>query len=271
MLYLIATPIGNLSDLSFRAVDTLKSCDYILCEDTRHSGILLKHYQIEKPLKSYYRFNENAELEPIVQDLLKGLQIALISDAGTPILCDPGHLLIKRCRDEGIEVSAIGGPCAALLALILSGFDPLPFQFVGFLPKKPSELKRILSELFLYEGTSIAYESPHRILDTLAAANELGPQRVFCIARELTKLHEECLKGTPQSLLQHFQQHPPRGEFVLLIERSEEEEDWSSLSLKEHVEEVQKKWGLSLNQAIKTVAQIRKLPKRTVYQEIHNS
>jgi 16S rRNA (cytidine1402-2'-O)-methyltransferase len=271
VLYLIATPIGNLSDFSSRAVETLKGCDYILCEDTRHSGVLLRHYQIEKPLKSYYRFNESAELEPILNDLRNDLQIALISDAGTPLLCDPGHLLVKRCREENIPVTAVGGPCAALLALVLSGFDPLPFQFVGFLPKKRGELKRMLSELFLYEGTSIAYESPHRILDTLTLAHELAPQRNLGISRELTKVHEEWVEGTPLQLMERFQRHPPKGEFVLLFERSSDEDDWSHLTLKEHVELVQRQWGFSLNEAIKAVAQVRKLSKRTVYQEIHHS
>jgi 16S rRNA (cytidine1402-2'-O)-methyltransferase len=271
VLYLVATPIGNLSDLSFRAVETLKSCDYILCEDTRHSSYLLKHYEINKPLKSYHRFNENKELEAIMEDLRAGRHIALISDAGTPILCDPGHLLIKKCREENVEVSAIGGPCAALLALTLSGFDPLPFQFVGFLPKKQSELTQLLSQLFLYEGTTIAYETPHRIIETLEIANSLAPERILCVMRELTKLHEEHLTGNANTLLAHFKKNPPKGELVFLIERSYEKEDWSHLSLKEHVEAVQKKWDLSLNDAIKTVAQIRKLPKRTVYQEIHKN
>ncbi len=269
MLYLVATPIGNLSDLSYRAVDVLKSCDYILCEDTRHSSHLLKHYQIQRPLKSYHMFNESKELEPIIEDLKNGLKLALISDAGTPVLCDPGHLLIQKCREEKIEVTGIGGPCAAILALILSGFDPLPFQFIGFLPKKQTELKRLLTQLFLYEGTSIAYETPHRIEETLTEASSIDPARKFCIVRELTKLHEECLIGTAEELLSHFKQKPPRGELVLLIERSAETIDWSHLSLKEHVLSVQQQWDLSLNDAIKMVAKIRGVPKRSVYQEIH--
>lgn len=271
MLYLVATPIGNLSDLSFRAVETLKSCDYILCEDTRHSQHLLHHYQIHRPLKSYHKFNESKELEAIVSDLQKGMHIALISDAGTPLLCDPGYQLVKKCREEKIEVTAIGGPCSPILALSLSGFDPLPFQFVGFLPKKQKELTQLLSQIFLYEGTTIAFETPHRIVETLSIAHSIDPKRNFCIARELTKLHEECIKGTAQEILEHFQNHPPRGELVFLIERSYQQEDWSHLSLKEHVASVQEQWNLSLNDAIKTVAQIRKLPKRFVYQEIHKN
>ncbi len=271
VLYLIATPIGNLSDLSFRAAEILKSCDYILCEDTRHSSHLLSHYQISKTLKSYHRFNESKGLDAILEDLRKGLSIALISDAGTPILCDPGHFLIKKCREEHIGVTAIGGPCAALLALTLSGFDPLPFQFVGFLPKKQSELAQLLSQILLYEGTSIAYETPHRIIETLELMSTLAPERNLCVMRELTKMHEEFLKGTASSLIAHFKEHSPRGELVFLIERSHQEEDWSYLSVKEHVAAVQKQWNLSLNDAIKTVAQIRKVSKRTVYQDIHKS
>ena len=210
MLYLVATPIGNLSDLSLRAIETLKSCDYILCEDTRHSSHLLHHYQIQKPLKSYHRFNESKELDPIIQDLKNGLNIALISDAGTPILCDPGHLLVKQCREERLEVTAIGGPCATILALILSGFDPIPFQFIGFLPKKQTELTHLLTQLFIYEGTSIAYETPHRIEETLKLIHSMAPERALCIMRELTKIHEDCLKGTAQELLAHFELHPPK-------------------------------------------------------------
>ncbi len=271
MLYLIATPIGNLSDLSFRAVETLKSCDYILCEDTRHSSRLLNHYDIHKPLKSYHKFNESKELDTIIEDLKKGLNISLISDAGTPTLCDPGHLLIQQCRQEKLDITAIGGPCAAILALILSGFDPIPFQFIGFLPKKQSELTRQLTQLLTYEGTSIAYETPHRILETLELIKAIAPKRTLAIARELTKIHEECLTGSAEELLAHFHSHPPKGELVMLIERAQEQIDWSHLSLHEHVVAVQKEWNLSLNEAIKTVAQIRGIPKRAVYQEIHKN
>jgi 16S rRNA (cytidine1402-2'-O)-methyltransferase len=178
---------------------------------------------------------------------------------------------VKQCREKGLGVTAVGGPCAALLALTLSGFDPLPFQFVGFLPKKQSELSQSLSHIFLYQGTSIAYETSHRILKTLAFIESLAPDRTLCIARELTKLHEECLKGLARELLNHFMQHPPKGEMVLLVERSYQEKNWDHLSLQEHVEWVQNQWKLSLNEAIKEVAKMRELPKRMVYQEMHGT
>lgn len=270
MLYLIATPIGNLADFSQRAVEILKNSDYILCEDTRHSAHLLKHYQISTPLRSYHSFNERKELDAIVNDLKNQKTLALISDAGTPVLCDPGHLLVECCREQGIEVTSIGGPCAALLALISSGLPPLPFQFLGFLPKKATELNHHIRKMFTYEGTSIAYETPHRIEKTLEAIAAIDPSYPLCIARELTKLHEEFLFGNAPFLLEHFAKTPPRGELVLLTGPTPSPpDDWSYLSLKEHVLQVQKTWNLSFTEAIKRVAEIRQLPKRTVYQSLH--
>ncbi len=270
MLYLVATPIGNLADFSYRAVEVLNQCDYILCEDTRHSARLLQHYQIKKKLKSYHQFNEKKSLDAIIDDLKLNLNLALLSDAGTPILCDPGYLLVERCRQEGIPVTSIGGPCAALLGLICSGFNPIPFQFVGFLPKKTSELHLTLTRLLAYEGTSVAYEAPHRIEHTLRAITPLAPHRYLCIARELTKWHEESLIGTASDLLTHFKINPPKGEMVLIIKAPQAEENWSELSLTEHVSQIQRQWDLSLNEAIKRVAEMRGLSKRTVYQAIHH-
>lgn len=270
MLYLIATPIGNLADISYRAVEVLKQCDTIFCEDTRHSRHLLLHYQIDKPLKSFHRFNETQREEELIADLQAGQQIALISDAGTPTLCDPGHMLVKRCRELGIPVTSLPGPCAAIVALTLSGFEPLPFQFIGFLPKKSSELQVAIQHILTYEGTTIAYESPHRIEETLSIIAEHAPLRKLGIARELTKLYEECLLGTPEELQHHFRTHPPRGEIVLLISPGEEVIDWSGLSLKEHVDLLYQRGGLSINDAIKMVAELRHVPKRTVYQAFHH-
>ncbi len=270
MLYLVSTPIGNLSDFSFRAVEVLKTCDYILCEDTRHSRGLLKHYDIHVPLKSFHKFNETRAEEMVLEDLRAGKTIAVISDAGTPLISDPGQELVVRCRAEGLPVSAIPGACAVIDALVLSGLPSTPFQFVGFLPKKEKELQTALSQALMYPGTTIAYESPHRIEETLAAIFRLSPERKLCVARELTKLHEECLQGTPKDLTDHFAKHPPRGEMVLLISPPSAHISYENLSLQELVEMLQKDLSLTRQEAIKMAAQMRHLPKREVYKHFTN-
>jgi 16S rRNA (cytidine1402-2'-O)-methyltransferase len=270
VLYLVSTPIGNLADFSFRAVETLKKCDYILCEDTRHSRFLLEHYGIQTPLKSFHKFNEARALEQIISDLKEGKTLALISDAGTPLISDPGQELVVHCRAEGIAVSAIPGACAVIDALVLSGLTSTPFQFIGFLPKKEKELHTTLSQALLYLGTTIAYESPHRIEETLSAIAKIDPKRKLSIARELTKLHEEVLSGTGDELLAHFKKNPPRGEIVLLLSPPQEKLMYENLTLQELVEMLQKELKLSKTEAIKMAAQMRQLPKREVYKHFTN-
>ena len=270
MLYLVSTPIGNLADFSFRAVETLKKCDYILCEDTRHSHVLLEHYKIQTPLKAFHKFNEAKAKEQILSDLQAGKTLALISDAGTPLISDPGQDLVSLCREEGIQVTAVPGACAAINALVISGFPSAPFQYVGFLPKKEKELQSILSQILLYSGTTTAYESPHRIVETLACISQLDPARKLCVARELTKLHEECLLGTASELLTHFNANPPRGEIVLLFSPPPERISYEHLSLQELVEMLQRELSLSKSDAIKMAAQMRHLPKREVYKHFTN-
>jgi 16S rRNA (cytidine1402-2'-O)-methyltransferase len=270
VLYLVSTPIGNLADFSYRAVEILKKCDYILCEDTRHSRGLLDHYGILAPLHSFHKFNEARTEQGVVEDLKAGKMIALISDAGTPLISDPGQKLVSCCRSDGIAVSAIPGPCALIDALVLSGLPSTPFQFIGFLPKKAKELQTALSQILLYTGTSVAYESPHRIEETLVLFLQLSPSRKLCVARELTKLYEECLSGTAEELLAHFKKNPPRGEMVLLISPPEEQIFYEHLSLQELVEMLQKDLHLSKGEAIKIAAQMRHLPKRKVYKHFTN-
>src|SRR3990167_5491416 len=181
MLYIVATPIGNLDDFSKRAVDTLSSCDAILCEDTRRSSILLNRYGIQKPLISYHKFKEKASLEKILTDLQSGQNLALISDAGTPCINDPGQILVQACIEKGIEVTAIPGACSVIQALVLSGFDTSSFQFIGFLPKSgQSALKRALH----YPGTTVCFESPERLISTLEEILALDPDRELAVARE---------------------------------------------------------------------------------------
>jgi 16S rRNA (cytidine1402-2'-O)-methyltransferase len=267
-LYLVATPIGNLADFTFRAVETLKSCDYLLCEDTRHSGILLKHYGIKKTLRSFHKFNERKMEEAVIADLKAGKIIGLLSDAGTPGIADPGALLIQRCHEEKIAISALPGPCSALLGLILSGLDTTRFQFFGFLPKD-NALKGVLQELLDYPFTTICYETPHRICKTLEHLLKLDPNREIAIARELTKTFEEILKGSVHKLHQHFKDHPPKGEFVLIL--SGKPPSAPSLVSLEEIKKLQKEFHLSAKQAIKLLTQLKKIPKKGIYKALlHN-
>jgi 16S rRNA (cytidine1402-2'-O)-methyltransferase len=263
LLYLVSTPIGNLEDISFRAIDTLKICDLIFCEDTRRSSILLNHYGIQKKLLSYHKFNEKKSLNEILSDLEAGVKIALISDAGTPCINDPGHILVEACVERKIPFTLIPGPCSPIQALVLSGLDTTRFQYIGFLPK--SGIKTILRQALSYPGTTIALESPSRMIETLTEIQKLDAERRVAIAREMTKTFEECLRGTATQLLSHFETHPPRGEMVLVIAGGGVQED---LSIEESIEMLNENHGLSIKEAIKVAALIKKVPKREVYQYI---
>ncbi|MFT4553019.1 MAG: 16S rRNA (cytidine1402-2'-O)-methyltransferase [Chlamydiales bacterium] len=268
VLYLVATPIGNLSDMTYRAVEVLQSCDYILCEDTRHSSVLLKHYDIKKPLKSYHKFNEASREDELIIDLHDGKSIALISDAGTPGIADPGTRLVEKAVEEGISVTSIPGACAAVTALSCSGLNTELFQFVGFLPKKQQELSNTLREILQYRGTTICYESPNRLIKTLEIIHELAAERKVSVGRELTKKFEETIRGKAMDLISRFKEKAPKGEIVLMISGKENESiDWTSLSLEEHVKLVEEDYGVSKKEAIKVVAQLRGVPKRDVYKE----
>ncbi len=217
MLYLVATPIGNLADITYRAVETLKGCDIILCEDTRHSRILLRHYAIDKPLKSFHMFNEKSREDGLIQELKEGKTIALISDAGTPGISDPGERLVRRCVACGIRVEALPGPCSLILGVILSGFPVEPFQFCGFLPRRSGGLKTALTHYLAYEGTTVCFETANRLLKTLPVLHILDPERPIAVARELTKKFEDVQRGSAQNLIDYFTKRPPKGEVVLVI------------------------------------------------------
>jgi 16S rRNA (cytidine1402-2'-O)-methyltransferase len=268
LLYLIATPIGNLSDFSFRAVETCQKCDYLLCEDTRRSSILLKHYDIHKPLKSYHLFNESAKLNQVLKDLESGLEIGLISDGGTPALCDPGELLVKTCREKQLPITTIPGPCALIQALISSGFPTHPFQFLGFMPRKETEILHILPSIFSYPGTSIFYESPQRLLSTLLVISRIAPETQVAVARELTKTYEEVLSFSALEAHAHFLEKPVKGEVVLLIKGMEE--SFASKEPKELVDELIATYKISLTEAIKTAAHLLKMPKQNIYKMFHS-
>ena len=217
MLYLVATPIGNLGDISRRAIEVLEKSDLVLCEDTRYSRNLLLHLKIRKPLISLHRFNERSRQDRIIQVLKEGQTVSVISDAGTPCVNDPGGRLVERCIEEDLPFTAVPGACSYIQALVLSGFDTRRFQCLGFLPRKKGEKANFLTSALDYAGTSIAFESPHRLIDTLRILGRVVPERQIAIAREMTKAFEECLRGTAASLLEHFGDRRVKGEIVLVI------------------------------------------------------
>jgi 16S rRNA (cytidine1402-2'-O)-methyltransferase len=217
MLYVVATPIGNLSDITLRALEILKDVDLVAAEDTRHSGILLKHYQIAKPLISYHEHNEAMRTAQLVERLAAGEKIALITDAGTPGVSDPGARLIRECIKRGLDFTIIPGPSSILTALVGSGFSAEKFFFGGFLPIKSGQRERELRAAATREETSIYFESPYRLTKTLKASIDVLQDRQLCVARELTKKFEEFRRGAAADLLAHYEKHPPKGEIVLLI------------------------------------------------------
>jgi 16S rRNA (cytidine1402-2'-O)-methyltransferase len=270
LLYLVATPIGNLADITQRALEILKACDYILCEDTRHSLSLLTHYSIQNPLKSYHKFSDDSRTKEIIQDLLSGSTIALISDAGTPGISDPGTHLVQQCIEHGVNVIAIPGACAAITALSCSGLNTDRFQFFGFLPRKSSELKRTLQEILTYPGTTICYESPNRLIDALKTLNELAPNRRVVVGRELTKKFEEMQRGIPSELISYWETNTLKGEIVLLIsgEKQPAKEEWDKLTPEQHVAFLEETYQLSRQEAIKMAAKMRGVPKRDIYNKM---
>src|SRR6266581_787852 len=217
MLYVVATPIGNLGDITLRAIEALKSADVVAAEDTRRSGMLLKHFGIKKPFISYHEHNEATRTIELVERLGRGENVALITDAGTPGLSDPGLRLIRECIKREVPFTIIPGPSSILTALLGSGFSTDKFCFRGFLPVKSGQRERELRAAIGREETAIFFESPYRLTKTLAACIDIAPDRRLCVARELTKKFEEFQRGTAVELLAHYQAHPPKGEIVLMI------------------------------------------------------
>ena len=217
MLYEVATPIGNLGDITLRALEVLKHVDLVAAEDTRHSGILLKHYQIDKPLISYHEHNEAMRTAQLVERLAAGENIALITDAGTPGLSDPGARLIRECIKRELPFTVIPGSSSISTALVGSGFPAEKFFFGGFVPIKSGQRERELRAAADRNETSIYFESPYRLMKTLKACIDIVQDRQLCVARELTKKFEELRRGTSAELLAHYEKHPPKGEIVLLI------------------------------------------------------
>jgi 16S rRNA (cytidine1402-2'-O)-methyltransferase len=218
MLYIVPTPIGNLEDMTFRAIQVLKNCDVILSEDTRTSSVLLRHFMIDRPLWAFHAFNEHRALSGIIDHLKQGKNIALISDAGTPGISDPGFLLVRQCVMEGISVSCLPGATAFVPALVSSGMSTDKFYFEGFLPHKKGRQTR-LKYLATLDVTIILYESPHRLLKCLEEIRDfLGPERRVCVAREISKKFETILTQVVTESIEHFKANPPKGEIVIVIE-----------------------------------------------------
>src|SRR5712691_4695296 len=219
MLYVVATPIGNLGDITLRALEILKDVDLVAAEDTRHSGILLKHYQISKPLISYHEHNEAMRAAQLVERLATGENIALITDAGTPGISDPGARLIRECIKRELPFTIIPGPSSILTALVGSGFSSEKFFFGGFLSNKSGRRERELRAAAARDETTIFFESPYRLIKTLNACIDIMQDRQLCVARELTKKFEEFRRGTARELLAHYAKHPAKGEIVLVVSR----------------------------------------------------
>ncbi len=217
MLYVVATPIGNLGDITLRALDVLKDVDLVAAEDTRHSGILLKHFGIKKPFLSYHQHNEAMRTAQLVERLAAGENVALITDAGMPGFSDPGARLIRECIRRELPFTILPGPSAILTALAGSGFSMEKFCFRGFLPVKSGQRERELRAAGEREETTVFFESPYRLVKTLTACSEIMPERSLCVARELTKKFEEFRRGTAAELLAHYEARPPKGEIVFVI------------------------------------------------------
>jgi 16S rRNA (cytidine1402-2'-O)-methyltransferase len=271
-LYLVATPIGNLEDITLRALRILKEVDQIACEDTRHSLKLLNHYDIHKPLISYHEHNEMTRAPELVLAMENGSSIALVSDAGMPLVSDPGHRLVTLAIRHHIPVVPIPGPAALLAALSASGLPNEEFLFVGFLPARSGERRRALEHLRIEERTMIFYEAPHRIADTVADALAILGNRPACLAREVTKLHEEFRRGKLFDLVQSLGAHPAKGEITLLIGAPEPAEPGAhadtSQSLAARVQELIHQAKLDRKEALKLAAKERGITRRDAYRQL---
>lgn len=269
-LYLVPTPIGNLEDMTFRAVKTLQTVDLIASEDTRNTQKLLNHFEVKVPQKSLHEHNYNERIPELMNFLKEGSSIAQVSDAGMPSISDPGHELVVACIEENIPVVALPGATAGMTALIASGLMPQPFLFYGFLQRKRSIQKRELEELKKQTATLVFYESPHRIKETLKNLLEILGNREVVICRELTKLYEEYLRGTAEEVIDYLSEHALKGECCLLVSGATdaEEEEVFEGTLKEQVEALILD-GTSSKEAIKIVAKRHGLKKQDVYKEYH--
>ena len=273
-LYLCATPIGNLEDMTFRVIRTLKEVDMIAAEDTRNSIKLLNHFEIKTPMTSYHEYNKIEKAYKLVEKLQEGKNIALITDAGTPGISDPGEELVRICYENGIEVTSLPGPAACITALTMSGLPTRRFAFEAFLPRDKKERARVLEELAQESRTMIVYEAPHHLLKTLKELYEVLGNRELTVCKELTKRYENATKTTFEDVIRFYEDNESKGEYVLVIsgktfETKEQEarEAWESLSVEEHMAHYEDS-GMERKEAMKQVAKDRGISKRDVYQAL---
>ena len=274
-LYLCATPIGNLQDMTPRVVETLRAVDLIAAEDTRNSIRLLTHFEIRTPMTSYHEYNKVEKARQLVEQLQTGQNIALITDAGTPAISDPGEVLVSMCHENNVPVTSLPGPSACITALTLSGLPTRRFCFEGFLPAEKKEKKQILEELSGESRTMILYEAPHHLVRTLEELYEALGERRITLCRELTKKFETVMPTTLEGALEYYKSQEPRGEYVLVIEgksreekRQEEISSWESLSIEEHMARYEGQ-GMDGKSAMKQVARDRGVSKREIYAYLH--
>ncbi len=271
ILYVVGTPIGNLNDITFRAVDVLKNVDYIACEDTRQSLKLLNHYDIKKKLVSYHKFNENSKSEVVLNDLLSGKNIALISDAGTPCISDPGYVLIRKCHENGITVLAIPGACATIASLSISGIDTSDFSFIGFLPTEKSKLVEKLNKIKEDSiNTFVIYESPKRILKLFSKLIDIFPNCLVYVASDLTKIHEKGYYGTIELVYKELTMNEKieKGEYVIIIHKNnkrEIEEQINNLSIESMIIDVIIKKKCTIKEAIEELRKSNNYKKNELY------
>ena len=277
ILYLCATPIGNLQDMTPRVVETLKEVDLIAAEDTRNSIKLLNHFGIKTPMTSYHEFNKVEKALYLVEQLQTGKNIALISDAGTPAISDPGEILVRECHNAGIRVTSLPGACALITALTMSGLNTRRFCMEGFLPSDKKEKRNILEELKQESRTIILYEAPHRLSKTLSELYEALGDREIALCRELTKKFETVMKTTLKEAIDYYKENEPRGEYVLVLEgkslvekKQEKIEEWEKMSIEEHMAFYENQ-GIDHKEALKKVAKDRGVGKRDIYKYLVNN
>lgn len=264
-LYICGTPIGNMEDVSIRLLKTLRQVDLIACEDTRQTIKLLNHYKIKKPLISYHEHSDKNREDHLLNKLLEGQNIALVSDAGMPTISDPGENLIKRAIEAGVDIEVVPGPSAFTAALAVSGLDASSFIFIGFLPSKAKKRRELLAEFIDAQRTVICYEAPHRLLEALQDIKDiLGPDRYVVVARELTKKFEEVLRGTAGELIEHFTEKAPKGEICLLIDKKNASEEVDFQQIIAEVEELINK-GVDKKEAFKMKAKEYSIKKSEIY------
>ena len=266
ILYIVATPIGNLEDITLRALRILKEVDLIAAEDTRHTLKLLNHFNISKPMISYHRHNEEIRVEMLIEKLSEGNNIALVSDAGTPGICDPGEEIIKKCIEKNIKIVPIPGACAMINALIVSGADTSEFNFLGFLPLNKKNRKNKLEEIKNSNKTVILYEAPHKLKTTLTDLEDILDDRNVIIAREITKVHEEYIRGSIEELLKVC--NDLKGEIIIIIEKNnkKKENELNMLSLEDHYKFYERK-GLEKKEIIKKIAKDKNVNKNEIYKK----